>query len=573
MYEEELVKKCNTIKKLWQYINLKIKGNKSNKNSHIDYINVNNKRIDDPLKISENFNNFFANIGHNIAKDITKKSEPEFNIVNNNSIFLTKIDKTEISKIIMSLNKASGVDKISAAVLKLIATYVTSPLTYVLNLCVDKGYWPISLKKSEIIPIFKGGDKHDMTNYRPISLISNIAKIFERLIYNRLVNFFEKNNILANNQFGFIGKRGTNDALIKVSEFIYENIDKSKPTLATFLDFKKAFDTVNHDILIHRLRSYGVRGLALDLIISYLNDRTQSVRLKNISSNNSKVTIGVPQGTILGPLFFIVYINELLKLLPQNLISYADDTVILYTGNTWNEVQNNMNASLDIVGDWLASNQLSLNVTKSVYMVFSTSKKNIPNNLNIKINGRILNSVNEYKYLGIIFESNMKWEKHLKNTTNRLRYTLFVINKLKYHLLPTTLISIYYALFHSVANYGIVAWGGTYKKYLSCINNLQIRLCKVINKYSDRRIINIHESYVVNTVTYYHKNLKSMYLDSTSITRNKSIILPKTYKRIGANRSYITAIKNFNKLPKNLKLIETSAKLLKNKIFRTLLHN
>lgn len=307
MYEEELVKKCNTIKKLWQYINLKIKGNKSNKNSHIDYINVNNKRIDDPIKISENFNNFFANIGHNIAKDITKKSEPEFNIVNNNSIFLTKIDETEISKIIMSLNKASGVDKISAVVLKLIAAYVTSPLTYVLNLCVDKGYWPISLKKSEIIPIFKGGDKHDMTNYRPISLISNIAKIFERLIYNRLVNFFEKNNILANNQFGFIGKRGTNDALIKVSEFIYENIDKSKPTIATFLDFKKAFDTVNHDILIHRLRSYGVRGLALDLIISYLKDRTQSVRLKNISSNNCKVNRYTPSNNSWPTFFYSIY--------------------------------------------------------------------------------------------------------------------------------------------------------------------------------------------------------------------------------------------------------------------------
>ena len=147
--------------------------------------------------------------------------------------------------------------------------------------------------------------------------------------------------------------------VITVSEFIYRSIDKSKPTIATFLDLKKAFDTVKHGILIHRLSSYGIRGLALDLIKSYLNDRMQSVRLNYINSNNCKVTIGVPQGTILGPLFFIVYINELLKLLPQNLISYADDTVILYSGNSWDEVQNKMNNSLDIVGEWSANNQLS----------------------------------------------------------------------------------------------------------------------------------------------------------------------------------------------------------------------
>ena len=178
MLEDEIVNKCNNIRKLWQYINSKIKGNKYNNTKNtIDYLNHNNIKIDTPNNISECFNEFFANIGLNIAKDITKRSKPDIKIVNNNSIFLKKIDETEISKIISKLNKASGVDKINSNILKLISNFITPSLTYVLNLCIEKGYWPTPLKMAAIIPIFKDEDKHEMTNYRPISLISNIAKI------------------------------------------------------------------------------------------------------------------------------------------------------------------------------------------------------------------------------------------------------------------------------------------------------------------------------------------------------------------------------------------------------------
>ena len=135
-----------------------------------------------------------------------------------------------------------------------------------------------------------------------------------------------------------------------------------------------------------------------------------------------------------------------------------------------------MNNTLDIVGNWLCSNQLSLNAEKSVFMAFCTSKRSIPEYINIQINNKSLSRVDEYKYLGVVFETGMKWEKHIRNITNRSRYMLFVMNKLKYQLLPSKLTSIYYALFQSVANYGIVAWGGTYKKYLKPINNLLTRL-------------------------------------------------------------------------------------------------
>ena len=302
-----------------------------------------------------------------------------------------------------------------------------------------------------------------------------------------------------------------------------------------------------------------------------MTDRTQSVKLNNVKSYDCKVTIGVPQGTILGPLLLILYINELLKLLSTNIISYADDMVIVHSGNSWNEVQSSMNGSLSIVGECLASNQLSLNISKTVYMAFSSRKNNIPNNLKIQINGNKLNSVDYYKYLGVTFDSLMKWEKHIKHLT-KTRYLIFVMNKLKYQLLPTTLVSIYYALFNSIASYGIVAWGGTYKKYIKPINSIQKRLSKIIDKSTDKKLLNIKETFIINSISCYHKNLRIQYINNSSNTRYKLIKLPKIKKSIGANRSHITAIRYFNKLPKQLKTIETSSKNLKNKITRALFH-
>ena len=257
--------------------------------------------------------------------------------------------------------------------------------------------------------------------------------------------------------------------------------------------------------------------------------------------------------------------------LPLNLISYADDMIVLCSGESWQTVQDTMNAILETVGDWLLSNELSLNVNKSVFIAFSSNNKNIPENIEIKINNSRLKKFNNFKYLGIIFDSNLKWKNHVLEITNKTRYLLFVMYKLKQNLLPSTLTSIYYALFHNIAIFGIVAWGGTYGNHIKPIVSLQNKLIKILNTNCDNEIMKITESFKLNALLYYYNNLKTVYINNNSVTRNKSIKIPKIKKQLCYNRCYISAIRSFNKLPNNYKILEDKKKTLKNKLRKVIL--
>lgn len=274
-------------------------------------------------------NSYFCNVGFELSKKIQPPdTELKLPHVNPKSMFITPTTINEIVHIIKNLKlKNGGVDNINTKTIVILANFLSEPLAHIVNLCIEKAIWPDALKRAVIKPIHKGKDKHTTSNYRPISLISNLAKIFEKIIHHRILNFIIKHKILSKQQYGFMKNLGTKDALNYITNLIYEKLDKSTPIAITFLDLAKAFDTVNHKILLDKLYNYGIRGKAHEHILNYLQNRKQCVKCNDYVSDYCEINTGVPQGTVLGPLLFILYVNDLLTSIHGDLIvSYADDT-------------------------------------------------------------------------------------------------------------------------------------------------------------------------------------------------------------------------------------------------------
>ena len=249
------------------------------------------------------------------------------------------------------------------------------------------------------------------------------------------------------------------------------------------MDLAKAFDTVNHRLLIDKLYCIGIRGQALDLLDSYLSDRYQKDRLNKSESDYRRINIGVPQGKILGPLLFLLYINDILKVIQTGKITaYADDTAIISTCDTWDQTVEDMNNNLSVIDNFLAANKLSLNIDKSVYMAVGNYCDSVPKHTEVKIRDKDLNRVEICKYLGVMFDYNLNWNKHIEYIIKKTKYLLYIFYKISKSMSTETMRMIYYAFFHSIMNNGIIAWGGAYNNNLCLLQNLRNRILKFINK-------------------------------------------------------------------------------------------
>ena len=514
---------------IWSYVNKKInriaKGKKKN---NLEYLIINGKKITNNDEISNHLNNYFGTIGNDLADKILKPKKKFIlhkPIINKNSIFLSPTNTNEIRKIIISLkNKKGGNDDLHARILKHIVDYIVEPIVYIINLSIDTSTFPDHFKIAEVVPVYKAKEKYNPTNYRPISLISNLAKIFERILHNRIIKFFLKSKVIAENQYGFMKNKGTKDAIAYLTDYVVKNLDARQCTAAVMLDFSKAFDTVQHVMLLEKLEFYGIRGKSLELVKNYLTNRYQYVKVNDCKSKLKEIKIGVPQGTILGPLFFIVYINELLRLVP-NVLSYADDTAVLCTEKDWATTQTAMQDYLEKINYWLNINKLSINANKTEYLTFSIYKNKQPTNFNLYIGGNELNKVKSYKYLGMHIDQHLRYDVHINYLVKKLRYLLFVFYKLKFILSNKALLSIYYGLFHSIATYGIVAWGSAYKNVTQKIYNLQNRVLKIIYSNRQNSIVNkplsIKQTYHLNLLVMNYTNLYENFKKNMNITRKK----------------------------------------------------
>ena len=386
-YHSTFNKYRNDIKSTWSKINEIMR--RGTKSKFPESFLINETYVKDNKKIADEFNSYFSGIGNKLASDITRNDTNDIkfdqflnNPCTNDFTFRPISIETTVNVINKLASKNSrGHDGISTKLLKLITIEISETLTIIINQSLYCGIFPDNLKLAKVIPIFKKGNNQIFDNYRPISILPAISKIFERIIYEQLYEHFILNNLFYPSQYGFKRNHSCELAVLEVIDRIIQELDKGRTPINIYLDLSKAFDTLNHDILIHKLKFYGITGRSADLLQSYLSNRKQYVQLNNVNSKSADISVGVPQGSILGPLLCIIYINDIIY--SSNLFKftmYADDTTLFTTlrGHNQDNMQTVLiNDELSKISNWLIANRLSLNVAKTKFMVFSMPQKKI----------------------------------------------------------------------------------------------------------------------------------------------------------------------------------------------------
>ena len=343
------------IKKSWKTIKYLLGQNTSRHT--IKELIINNTTYSSDETIALEFNRFFSEIAPKLERDLPTTSLSPLNWMPpplNSSFRLHPITENECGKIIKNLkNSKTNVNQMPVSILKLVSAQIVSPLSQIINKCFKLGVFPDCLKIGRVVPIFKSGIRSDPTNYRPITILPYISKIFESSICIRLVKFFEKFSLLTESQFGFRSKKSTCDALIKFSNSIYDSLNSKKILATILIDYKKAFDTISHEILIEKLNFYGVRGIPLRWIQNYLQNRKQVVSVGSSVSPTCEISFGIPQGACLGPFLFLAYVNDLARVSPLlDTILFADDTTLSMSDPNFNQLSLNINEELDKIRSW-----------------------------------------------------------------------------------------------------------------------------------------------------------------------------------------------------------------------------
>ena len=368
-------------------------------------------------------------------------------------------------------------------ILHLIKEDIAEPLADLINLSFTTGIYIEKLKISKIIPIYKEkGDELLSQNYRPISLLSNINKIFEKIMHKRLYSFMEKQGAIFEKQFGFRKHHSTSHALLDLTEDIRQAIDSNKFSCGVFIDLQKAFDTVDHTILLKKLDHYGIRGVANAWFNSYLTNRKQYVSISGFDSDLKTAEFGVPQGSVLGPLLFLIYINDLHQAIKFcTTRHFADDTNLLINNNSLKQIKKHLNLDLRKLCNWLRANKISLNCSKTELIIFRNPKKQINYDPKIKINGKKLVPSQSVKYLGIILDPNLTWSPHVDSLSAKLSRATGMLAKTRHYVSENTLRSIYFGIFSSLLTYGSQIWGQFANKHVNRLQKLQNKAIRIIN--------------------------------------------------------------------------------------------
>ena len=481
-YKEQLEINEHDLRKSWNVIKDIIgKEGKNKQNKSAKFI-IDNKTSTDSYEIANHFNNYFLNVGTNLTSKINSNIDPLSYITKNKyTLSIPYIEETEVLNALLSLkNSAAGYDGIPGSIMKQCAQQYLAELTYIINCSILEGYIPDELKLAKVLHIFKSDDENKIENYRPISILPFFSKVFEKIVANHVIEFLDKHNILYEKQFGFRKCHSTSHAIITLVEIVSRALDSGKVIVGVFLDLKKAFDTVDHEILLDKLNSYGINNNLHAWFESYLHNRSQFVFHNNNKSETKHITHGVPQGSILGPLLFIIYVNDFSRASDLLFsIMFADDTSVFIEGHSFNEVIESLNTELKKVSFWLQSNKLTLNVKKSHYMVFHRSRIK-HNQMAIKIQNCTINKTDSIKFLGVIIDNKLNWHEHIIYIKNKISKSIGIIYKVRKYVEKQTIKNMYYTFVFPYFIYCNEIWGNACQAYVDPLIKLQKKIVRIM---------------------------------------------------------------------------------------------
>ena len=490
-YASKCKEHSTNLKKLWQIIN-QVTRKANNKTEIIDIIKVDNIEYSNPNKIANLFGSYFSTIGSKLAGKINRPDKTAKEYLSKikrckNTMYCSPKTEKDIAKIIDSLpNKnSSGIDSYSNKLVKKLKYGIVKPLTMIINSSLKLGQFPDLMKIAEVVPLLKTGSTQLLNNYRPVSLLVVMSKVLEKCIYSQVMSHLDKNKILYDSQYGFRAKRSCEQAILELSGNVLKANERGLHSAAVFLDLSKAFDTLDHELLLNKLEIYGIRGVELDWFRSYLSNRSLRVKLTNISSidiirsDDYKIDCGTAQGSCLGPLLFILFCNDI-HLIPAicKIILFADDTTLYHHHRKSDTLQEDLRNDMILLVDWFKANKLSLNLNKTVGMKFWHSENE---QFDLNIDGLSIPLVKSTKFLGVTIDNCLTWKKHATNVWNKINITKNLLTVSKNFLPINILSNVYYAHINSHIIYGIKVWGsmcpestldGIYKVQKYCIRQI-----------------------------------------------------------------------------------------------------
>ena len=465
----------------------------------------------DSEKIAKIFNSHFISVAPDLAAKIPKTDADPLHHVRHHerSFQFYECTPQEIESIIFSLkSKRCAPQEIPVSLLKQIVDIISPIISQLVNASVSKGLFPKALKVARIVPIHKAGPKSDKKNYRPISILPTLSKIFEKAMHKRITNFFVKFNLLYNDQYGFQSKKNTTDAIIKFTDQCYDILDSKEQLLSIYLDFSKAFDTVDHKILCKKLERYGIRGQINKWFESYLDKREQYVQISDKKSPTKISFCGVPQGSVLGPLLFLIYINDMHKCSQLKMIHFADDSTAYSSHKSLHELVPLVNIELEKIDQWICANKLSLNTDKTSFMIFSnTTTQNAPS---IIIRNTIIDVCHKQKFLGVIIDDKLKYKEHINSISNRVKRMNGLLWKLSHYIPRRISRKIYNSLIYPHLIYANEVWGKSSQVALSRLDRLVSTAQKYateisINNSPSSKLLNLNQIHELFCMTRFYK--------------------------------------------------------------------